>query len=85
MTGGRLILLAAAIAMGGAIATRCGGPEKAAALVLAGNPDTGVRADQHFRNCSQARAAGRGNIPASDPSYRPWMDRDDDGVACEDF
>ena len=39
--------------------------------------------DQHFRGCDDARAAGRENIPISDPSYRPWMDGDGDGWACE--
>jgi hypothetical protein len=39
--------------------------------------------DQHFANCSEARAAGRENIPWFDPSYRPAMDADGDGLACE--
>ena len=39
--------------------------------------------DQHFSGCNAARAAGRENIPISDPSYREWMDGDDDGWACE--
>jgi hypothetical protein len=84
MTGGRLILLAAAIAVAGVVAARCQAPEKAVALVLASNPAAGVQTDQHFSGCDEARAAGRRNIPSSDPSYRPWMDGDDDGVACED-
>jgi hypothetical protein len=39
--------------------------------------------DQHFRGCGEARAAGREDIPRSDPSYREWMDGDGDGLACE--
>jgi hypothetical protein len=39
--------------------------------------------DQHFSGCNAARAAGRENIPISDPSYREWMDGDGDGWACE--
>lgn len=41
--------------------------------------------DQHFANCSEARRAGRQNIPAWDPSYRERMDRDGDGLACEPY
>lgn len=40
-------------------------------------------ADQHFRGCDEARAAGRQNIPSHDPSYRVWMDGDRDDLACE--
>lgn len=39
--------------------------------------------DQHFSGCDAARAAGRVNIPRSDPSYRAHMDGDGDGLACE--
>ncbi len=39
--------------------------------------------DQHFSGCNAARAAGRVNIPSSDPSYRSFMDGDGDGLACE--
>lgn len=37
----------------------------------------------YFRNCKQAHAAGRFNIPVGDPAYRPGLDRDGDGYACE--
>lgn len=36
-----------------------------------------------FPNCSAARAAGRSNIRAGEPGYGPHLDRDGDGVACE--
>ncbi len=39
--------------------------------------------DQSYRDCAAARAAGRSNIPAWDPSYRERMDGDGDGLACE--
>ena len=41
--------------------------------------------DQHFSGCDAARAAGRTNIPSSDPLYRRAMDGDGDGdgLACE--
>jgi len=41
--------------------------------------------DQHFAGCREARAAGRINIPSSDPSYRSHMDGDGDGLACEPY
>ena len=36
-----------------------------------------------FDNCAEARAAGRVNIPVGDPAYAPHLDRDLDGIACE--
>lgn len=45
----------------------------------ASRPAQGV----HFRNCSEARAAGRENIRRGEPGYRPELDRDKDGIACE--
>jgi Excalibur calcium-binding domain len=37
----------------------------------------------YFANCSQAKAAGYHNIQSGEPGYRPALDRDKDGVACE--
>ncbi|WP_082157538.1 excalibur calcium-binding domain-containing protein [Kocuria sp. SM24M-10] len=36
-----------------------------------------------FANCSEAAAAGRYNITTRDPGYNADLDRDGDGVACE--
>lgn len=36
-----------------------------------------------FRNCDAARAAGRAPLYRGQPGYRPALDRDRDGVACE--
>lgn len=36
-----------------------------------------------FRNCTEARAAGYEDIPASSPLYGEHMDGDHDGLACE--
>lgn len=36
-----------------------------------------------FDNCTAAYAAGRANIPKGDPAYAAKLDRDNDGVACE--
>jgi Excalibur calcium-binding domain len=37
----------------------------------------------YYGNCSAARAAGAAPLYAGQPGYRPGLDRDKDGVACE--
>jgi hypothetical protein len=37
----------------------------------------------YYRNCDQARAAGAAPLYRGEPGYRPALDRDNDGVACE--
>ncbi|MGD1172159.1 GmrSD restriction endonuclease domain-containing protein [Mycobacterium seoulense] len=37
----------------------------------------------YYPNCKAARAAGAAPIYAGQPGYRPGLDRDGDGVACE--
>lgn len=37
-----------------------------------------------FKNCTEAAAAGQYNIHIGAPGYAPDLDRDGDGVACED-
>lgn len=37
----------------------------------------------YYRNCTEARAAGAAPLRRGQPGYRPEMDRDGDGVACE--
>lgn len=39
----------------------------------------------YFRNCSEARAAGVAPIYRGQPGYRPEMDGDNDGIACEPY
>lgn len=36
-----------------------------------------------FADCTEARRAGRADIPRSDPAYRAALDADGDGIACE--
>jgi LPXTG-motif cell wall-anchored protein len=36
-----------------------------------------------FDNCTEAYQAGRKNIPQGDPDYAKKLDRDNDGVACD--
>lgn len=42
-----------------------------------------ARSEVHYANCSQARAAGAAPIRRGEPGYRPALDRDNDGIACE--
>ena len=60
----------------------------AAGVVIASQSATAdvpvaTMAAQTFDNCTEARVAGRTNIPASDPAYKKSMDRDRDGFACD--
>jgi hypothetical protein len=45
----------------------------------------GASADPPYKNCKEAHADGRYNIPSSDPAYRSALDRDGDGYACEPY
>ena len=37
----------------------------------------------YYKNCTAARAAGAAPIYRGQPGYRPELDRDGDGIACE--
>jgi hypothetical protein len=37
----------------------------------------------YYSNCTEARAAGAAPLYTGEPGYRPGLDRDNDGVACE--
>jgi hypothetical protein len=39
----------------------------------------------YYRNCDEARAAGAAPIYRGQPGYRPGMDGDNDGIACEPY
>lgn len=39
--------------------------------------------DTYYANCSEARAAGAAPIRRGQAGYRPPLDRDNDGIACE--
>ncbi len=53
-----------------------------AVTALAAGAQT-ANADVYYKNCSEARAAGAAPIKQGEPGYRPALDRDNDGVACE--
>lgn len=52
-----------------------------AGLVRAREPQPG----DVWSGCNAARAAGTAPIYASEPGYRPEMDGDGDGIACEPY
>jgi hypothetical protein len=71
------------------------GPAMAQGTIKA-NPDSNVvikpvvkpveknaDADVHFRNCTEARAAGYSRMRVGQPGYARHLDRDNDGIACE--
>jgi len=39
----------------------------------------------YYRNCNEARAAGAAPLRFGEPGYRPEMDGDHDGIACEPY
>ncbi|WP_368044722.1 excalibur calcium-binding domain-containing protein [Sabulicella glaciei] len=39
----------------------------------------------YFPNCAAAHEAGYYNIPVGSPGYRPPLDADGDGLACEPY
>lgn len=41
------------------------------------------RAQGPFKNCTEAREAGAAPVYRGDPGYAPHLDRDNDGVGCE--
>ena len=44
-----------------------------------------VAADVYYPNCAAARAAGVAPIMIGQPGYRPELDADGDGIACEPY
>ena len=42
-----------------------------------------VMASVHYPGCDQVRAAGKAPLHYGEPGYRPDMDGDGDGIACE--
>lgn len=42
-----------------------------------------TRPTPYYKNCREAHAEGRWDIPKGDPAYRPALDGDGNGIACE--
>ncbi|WP_433788143.1 excalibur calcium-binding domain-containing protein [Actinomycetospora sp. CA-101289] len=49
----------------------------------AASPALALPAAPPYANCDEARADGAEDIGVGEPGYRPALDRDRDGVACE--
>lgn len=58
--------------------------EPSAAVEAVQDPEAAERS-VYFSGCSEARAAGAAPIHRGSPGYRPAMDGDGDGVACENY
>jgi hypothetical protein len=41
--------------------------------------------DRYYPNCAAAKIAGAAPIESGEPGYRPELDRDGDGIACEPY
>jgi len=44
-----------------------------------------ARSSVYYSGCREARAAGAAPIYRGEPGYRPGMDGDNDGIACEPY
>lgn len=47
------------------------------------SPSDSTGDSPYYRNCAAARAAGAAPLHRGDLGYRPGLDRDSDGIACE--
>lgn len=56
---------------------------EAAKQKVAAQTESNKSNGRYFKNCTAAFDAGVFNIKRSDASYRPALDRDSDGIACE--
>lgn len=50
----------------------------------AGETDEAV-SEVYYPGCNAVRAAGAAPLYRGQPGYRPQMDGDDDGIACEPY
>jgi hypothetical protein len=62
-------------------------PPRAAPMPQQSEPEPSTTQDSggavYYKNCTAARAAGAAPIQRGEPGYRPALDRDNDGTACE--
>lgn len=57
------------------------GPEPSTPAPTTPTPTTTVSV--HYSSCKQARDSGHAPLHPGDPGYRPELDRDHDGTACD--
>ncbi len=60
-------------------------PARAVARDAEAAPVARAAAGAYYRNCAAAWAAGAAPLYRGQPGYRPEMDGDNDGVACEPY
>ncbi|MGP9722993.1 GmrSD restriction endonuclease domain-containing protein [Corynebacterium sp. AOP40-9SA-29] len=58
-------------------------PAPAAEQAPAAEPAGEAGGEVYYQNCTAARAAGAAPLYRGQPGYRPQMDGDNDGIACE--
>ncbi|ALG83904.1 GmrSD restriction endonuclease domain-containing protein [Gordonia phthalatica] len=63
--------------------TRTPAPRTTRAPLVETTPEAPAGGDVYYKNCAAARAAGAAPLHVGEPGYRPAMDGDGDGVACE--
>jgi hypothetical protein len=78
---GMLVLAAWAWWLPFSIAAWLNRDAKPARVLAAGSSDFASSA--YYRNCAAARMAGAAPMDRGDPGYRPGLDSDGDGTACE--
>ncbi len=54
-----------------------------AALAIPGTVDAAPVPSAGYENCTEAWNAGAAPLHRGDPGYAPRLDRDNDGIACE--
>ena len=57
--------------------------KQATAVAPRRDDPTLVEQSVHYSGCNDVRAAGKAPLRAGEPGYRPEMDGDGDGIACE--
>lgn len=77
MLRGALIAGAIAIGIAGAPVAR------AAPSTTTPSPAPTTGSSVYYKNCAEACADGVAPIYRGQPGYRPGLDRDGDGIACE--
>ena len=64
-------------------------PDRRPRVMPAGSPRISagpvVPVQTHYRDCDDARAMGAVPLRRGEPGYRPELDADGDGVACEQY
>lgn len=77
-----VVCLAAGV---GIILERQGDRYRATSTTTLLNPVAGTESTfVYFASCDDARAAGAAPLSEGDPGFRVALDRDGDGVACDD-